>query len=244
MLNIPDARSLPFVARPQNPYLPLSSASDDAGRRAALAAILREIETAKEAELALASQISVAVSHKLDADERLAAASKATAAAKDAGARAMAAWFGGDQDGARPDATGDVIAGQQVEAIAAAHAETVNGALETLRQDFELVQLRSKHALEAAQQAKQRIVTAHAVALAAELRNETASVENLRGQLLAFLRTTGSSVIVPPEVHAAINYRPHDHAFESPVGAAHAKRWADWSMDLLCDPQWSEFPGV
>ncbi|ACB26126.1 hypothetical protein [Methylobacterium radiotolerans] len=243
-LAIVDARSVTFSRQPQNPYLPLAPAYDDAARRAILAGLLRELDDAHEAEIALCGQVSVAASHQQEAIEQLSAASAATTAAKAAAARATADWLARDRVGERPGTTASVVAAQTAEAAAAADAETIGGALDTLRGDLETARIRSQHAREAAQQSKQCMFTARANHLAAEVNTKTAELEALRGQLRAFVRSTvGNLMLVPPQVSDAVTRRPHDHPLDGPVGEAHYKRWIDWGADLMRDP-WAQFPSA
>lgn len=246
VLNFIDARDARFSAGSSNPFLPLAPAGDDAGRRAALDALLRETDTAKASEAVLAGQVSVAERHHRDAVDLLKAAGAAVTESKAVATRLTADWLVGDRSTDRPDATGPVLAAQNDRAAAAADAETISGALESLRQDMKAAGQRAKHASEAAHAAMQRIVTAEAESLARDIIADEAAMAIKRRRLLAFVRQVGGGVSVPAAIYQAAQAKaPYDDT-HSDLAASDSKAWQAFREALMRNPigAEAEFPGA
>ncbi len=230
--------ALPTNARTAEPlWTPLPSeklvVEDEAALRSTLADRLAALAGAREAELAVAARVSVAVREKGEAQGRHAAAAEKTAAARREAASAMQAWLA-SQDTDRPGSEA-LSAALAAEATAKVDVEVMESVLGGLKGEHEAAISETKRALHDAQMIRDRVVLAQACRMAAELNEADERALELRRSLEELFLALPVKLPVPAGIREAMV--PKTTPFNVSSYSPGVRRWSEHLKDLLADPQ-------
>ncbi|CAA2157073.1 hypothetical protein MBRA_02490 [Methylobacterium brachiatum] len=205
---------------------------DEPTLRLALADALTALADAREAQVAVATRVSVAFREHGAAEGRYAVAVAKTTAARQQAAVAMEAWLQSDDTDARPD-SGAVSAAVAVEAAAKVDVEVVESVLANLKIEHENAITGVKKLLREAELIRDKVVFAQAAAMAREVVEFEERTLELRLTLSELL------LAVPADLNRPTGLREALTPKKIPIGVSDrtpgVQRWAQLRTDLLSD---------
>lgn len=206
---------------------------DETALRSALADCLSALADAREAELAVAARVSVAVREQGDAEERHAVAVSKTVAARREAAAAMQAWLS-SPDTDRPG-SGALSAAQAVEAAAKTDVEVMESVLAGLKSEYEAAIAETKRVLREAEMIRDRVVLAQACQMAAELIELDERALELRRTLEEMFLALPVNLPRPAGIREAMT--PSNVPFRVSSHSPGVQRWTKLRNELLSDAQ-------